>query len=541
MDRGRLHALLERAVPFVAALAIVWPLAAYRYAACADLPFHEEIVAAMRYHADPSHYPPGYFVWRLGMPNQLFYYLAYSLTFVVSAHVACAVVLGASVAGIPLAAANLANHLGKTRWVAMAVAPIAIGFLFRCGFVGNVLGLALFLWLLPLFDRFAAKPTAAGAASAVLALLLLDLAHESAMTFGMLAVVVLSIGRRLRASEIALRALPLAIAFTAFVVAHVMGMAMGGPVIRRLPHIVFTPTWQKNAELAKSILGTYAEEHMGPPTYAFVATLALLAWDALRTRDRTGTRRAGWGARVAEYRFVALGALLVWVYYLMPWEVDGAMWINQRYLSPGVAILAVAIAPRSKRGPSIVTRAASLAAVGTALALALPSFATTSAALSELDALIPLVAKGSAVGNVEVFTPHPYTYVLSVGAAVTRVTAARGGRTTSSFLLDSPIPPLVVAPKYRWDDLEVNHQGMALRPQYDFRELRYFIAWLRLASVDDAPLTAALAPDARFVARSGSWVLYESTHDVASIASPELPVPAGAETLADRLKREVAP
>ena len=229
MDRPRLVSLAERWAPLLATLAIVWPLAAYRYAASHDLPFHEEIVAAMRYHADPTRYPPDFFVWRVGMPNQLFYFLAYPLAFVVSPHVACTIVLGASVAGIVFGSAHLARYLGRTRWVAVAVAPIAIGFLFNCGFVGNVLGLGLFLWLLPVLDRFAARPTARGAAVTVLALLFLDFAHESIMTIGALAIVVLSAGRRLGVRETALRVFPPAVALGAFFAVHAFGNATGGP------------------------------------------------------------------------------------------------------------------------------------------------------------------------------------------------------------------------------------------------------------------------------------------------------------------------
>jgi hypothetical protein len=535
MDRPRLVSLAERWAPLMATLAIVWPLAAYRYAASHDLPFHEEIVAAMRYHADPTRYPPDFFVWRVGMPNQLFYFLAYPLAFVVSPHVACTIVLGASVAGIVFGSAHLARHLGRTRWVAVAVAPVAIGFLFNCGFVGNVLGLGLFLGLLPVLDRFAARPTARGAAVTVLVLLFLDLAHESTMTIGALAVVVLSAGRRLGVRETALRLVPPAVALGAFFAVHAFGNATGGPEIRRLPHILYTATVQKNDELARMVLGQHNPERMGPATLTFVATLVLLGVDAWRTRDRSGLSPAGWGARLVPFRFGLLAAALIWAYYAMPWEVDGALWINQRYLSPGVAVLIVALAPRARRGPSLLTCAVSIFAVGAAVALSLPAFATTTASLSELDALMPLIEKGSAVGNAEMYSPHPRTYVFSVGSAVTRVTAARGGRTASSFLHDSPIPPIVIAPKYRWHDLEVNHQGMAVRPAYDLRELRYFIVWLRSDAVPEAGITAALAPDARFVARSGGWVLYESTHDIVPIASPELQVPPDAETVVDRL------
>jgi hypothetical protein len=535
IDRRRLASIADAWAPLFAVLAVVWPLAAYRYAAAYDLPFHEEIVAALRFKDDAARYPPDFFVRHPMMPNQLFYYLAYPLAFLVSVHAASTIVLGGAVAGIPLGAARLARHLGKTRWVAVTVAPVAIGFPFNCGFVGNVLGLALFLWFLPVLDRFCARPTGRGAVGAAASLLLLDLAHESSMTFGALAVLVFSIGRPLRVREAALRLVPPLVALVAIVAGHAIGKALVGPEILQYPPVLFKPAVQSTEELPRMILGMYPPDRMTVTTYALEATLALLAVDAWRARDRRGVRAHGLGAKIARFRFALLAAALFVFYYVMPWEVNGATWIDARYACPAVAVLAVAAAPRARRGPSLLTRAVSLGALGAMLELVLPGFATTTASLRELDALIPLIAPGSAVGNAEMYTPHPRSYVFSVGGAVTRVVAARGGRTPSSFLHDSPIPPLVIAPQYRWDDLEVAHQGMALRPGYDLRKLRYFIVWLRSDAVPDAGVTAALAPDARFVARSGGWVLYESTHPVDPIDSPEAPVPAGAETVVDRL------
>ena len=52
------------------------------------------------------------------------------------------------------------SSLGTTRWAAVVVAPMAVGFAFMFGFVGNVLGLALFLAVLPRLDRFVRAPTA---------------------------------------------------------------------------------------------------------------------------------------------------------------------------------------------------------------------------------------------------------------------------------------------------------------------------------------------------------------------------------------------
>jgi hypothetical protein len=531
MNRARIAALAERWVPLLTAVAIVWPLAAYSHAAAFDLGFHEEIVGALRYHGDPSHYPPGFLVWNLGMPNQLFYFLAYPLTFFVSVHAACTIILAASVAWIPLAAARLAAKLGRTRWVALAVAPVAIGFPFNRGFAPNVLGIALLLAVLPWFDRFAARPTAARAAWVVATLLLLDLAHESAMACGALAIAVLSLGHPLRVRETVLRALPPATALAFVFAVHARARPMHGLVLRGLPQIIDHPRWQKEDDLPRMIVGLHDPAQVRFVMYALVATLLLLAADSWRTRGRARGPRGRW-------RYAILAGVLVEAYFRVPWSVEGATFVNQRFLSPAVAIIAVVLAPGARVGPSIPTCLASIAAVGTALAAVLPGFATTSASLGQLDALMPLIAPGSAVGHIEIIAGQSKDFVFSIGGATAHMTAARGGRTPSSFLNDSPIPPMVIAREYRWDDMELHDAagGLQLRPDYDFRRLRYFVVWALSDDVPDARLAAALGSDARFVARSGGWILYESRHETVSVASRELLAPTGAETIDDRVR-----
>jgi hypothetical protein len=233
-----------------------------------------------------------------------------------------------------------------------------------------------------------------------------------------------------------------------------------------------------------------------------------------------------------------VAGVLLEAYFRVPWSVDGATFVNQRFLSPAVAILAVAVAPGVRVGPSIPSCLASIAAVGTALAAVLPGFATTSASLDQLDALVPLIAPGSAVGHIEIIIGQSQDFVFSIGGAITHVTAARGGRTPSSFLNDSPIPPMVIAREYRWDDMEVHDAagGLQLRPEYDFRRLRYFVVWALSDAVPDERLAEALGSDARLVARSGGWILYESRHETVSVASPEPLAPTSAETIADRVR-----
>jgi hypothetical protein len=76
--------------------------------------------------------------------------------------------------------------------------------------------------------------------------------------------------------------------------------------------------------------------------------------------------------------------------------------------------------------------------------------------------------------------------------------------------------------------------GTELRPAFDFQRFRYAIAFVP----DDAfdRLVRAMAPEARPIARSSNWALFESTLPRTSILAPE-PARDGSESLRARLER----
>jgi hypothetical protein len=74
------------------------PVLLVRYPPMGDLPFHESLVALLRHFGDTSWEPAGLYTLNLGVPNQLFHFLAYALSLVVSPKTACRWLVAAAIA-----------------------------------------------------------------------------------------------------------------------------------------------------------------------------------------------------------------------------------------------------------------------------------------------------------------------------------------------------------------------------------------------------------------------------------------------------------
>ena len=536
---------VERAVPWLAAIAVALPVILFPYPPMFDLPCHEEIVASMRHFGDRDRYPAGLLVWNLGHPNQLFYFLAWGVAQMMPVGTACKIVVAASVAAVPLAAAHLANHLGASRWTSVAIAPLGLGFCFYFGFVGNLLALSLFLALLPRLDRFARMPTPQRASTSLLALLLLGAAHESALVLGCLSILALAMGRPLVAREAAWRAAPIAVAGVGMVVDLERAMRHMGSNLRSLPRVIDVSLWQKGVGLPQALLGLHGATSTLLPFLILMAAIGLLGAQGLQ-RARAAMPSAGLRSdeptlsekvrfHLDARRFQLLGAALVILYFVFPFSIVGAMWLHARFLAPGVAVLAVALAPRFPSSPWWLTRATSVGAIGAIIALLRPEFAATGALYADLEALLPRIAPGSAVAAIDPIGGSWSGLVFSVGGASARAAAVRGGRMAVSFTQSSPIVPVVVAPEHRWDDsfARMANASLSFEPSVDLHRYRYVLSWTPLAEGDD--LTLALSPEATLIGRSGAWRLYESNLAIAPLLSSE-PLSSGAQSVRDRLE-----
>jgi hypothetical protein len=513
---------LERAVPWLAAAAVAAPVLVCRYPPMMDLPCHEEIVAAMRHFGDASRYPPGLLAWNLGHPNQLFYVLACALAFVLPVDLACKVVVAASVAAVPLAAGRLADHLRASRWTAVLVAPLGLGFFFYFGFVGNLLSLGMLLASMPTFDRLASSPSPTRAGGATLILLLLYVAHDSAIVIGGMSIVVLSLGRPVTLRGTACRAAPLVVGACVMVAQVVYAMHHLGPNLRALPRFIDLATWQKIDQLPEALLGLHGSMTTRPAFFLIAALIALLALHRMRAPARA-PREPGVRPWLDAHRFELLGVVLIVSYFVVPFAFAGAMWLHARFLTPGIALLAIALSPRLPLRMPTSARLGSVVAVAAVLALVRPEMVATGAVYSDLDPILERIAPGSAIAPLDLSGGVRRWLVFSVAGAASRASAERGGRMAASFIETSPIPAVIIAPGHRWEDSlsRMAVDTLSLEPAFDLRRFRYVLAW---TAVDDvADVTRALLPEARLVTRSGGWLLFESTQLAETVLSAEPP------------------
>jgi microcompartment protein CcmK/EutM len=521
-------------MPWVAAVLVSFAVLSHRYPAMIDLPLHEEIVASMRHFGDAARYPAGLLRWNLGHPNQLFYFVSYAVSLALPVDFACKLVVAASAAGVPLAAARLADHLGVSRAASLVAAPLGLGFFFYFGFVGNLLALGLLLALLPGLDRLARAPSPRSAAWATGALLVLYLAHDSALVIGAVAVVVLSAGRPLRERATLWRVVPLAVGGALALAQEVYAVRHNGANLRALPQVIDLGLDQKLDQMPRALLGLHGVGAVGPAFWAIAACLAALVAQRVNAA-RKAPRPVLGSALYDAHRFVVLGVVLVVAYFEVPFAYAGAMWLHARFLGPAVAVLGVSLAPRLPVRPWWPMRWAAAVAVLLVVRLVEPELTATSKVYADLDALMTSIAPGSAIAALDVVGGPSDDLVFTVAGASARAVTERGGRMAASFTQTSPIPAVVIAPEHRWEDslLRLSQDTLSFEPARDLRLFRYVLAWTLPGQ--EEKLTAALAPEARIAGRSGGWVLYESTLAVGSVVGEE--EGEGGESVRERLGR----
>jgi hypothetical protein len=150
----------ESIVPWIAGALFALPVLIAKYPPMADLPLHEASVGLWHHWGDARFAPPTVYFLNLGQANQLFSFLVFALAYVFPIAWASKLIVAGCLFALPLAAAHFSTYLGASRWPALLVAPLGLGWLFFWGLVQNILGLAALLWLLPVIDRFASRPTA---------------------------------------------------------------------------------------------------------------------------------------------------------------------------------------------------------------------------------------------------------------------------------------------------------------------------------------------------------------------------------------------
>jgi hypothetical protein len=532
----------QEPAPVVTAERVAWalgvtlaaPVLALRYPPMADLPFHESLVALLRHFGDAAWQPPGLYVRSFGPPNQLFHFAAWALSLALPTDLACKLVAAVAVAAAPPAAARLARHFRRAEWCSFLVAPLTFGIAFHWGLVGNVVALPLLLFSLPALDRFAAHPTLRQATASVGLVALLYLAHESALVVAAFACVVFAIRRDgpLRPARLA----PVALAAALAVFYAWWGRHLKAPSILATPDAFGPPFGARIAEVPEVLFATVESWHRIALLGAYVLSFAMLGAVRLRSLGAGHAATNAW-ARIEQYRLELIGVACAVAYFVVPFAFGGSTLLYERFLPVSCAVLCVALAPSAEAGgPRLLPFFAASISLAT-LCLSLPAFGGADRRFRELDALLPLIERNSAVAQLDL-TPVSHGRVAPIVAAGGRVLAERGGRLLFSFT-DAPTSPVVISKSHQWNEpvLRMTYDPFAFSLTHDLRFFRYVLIhlnpeWSRL----EATIARAFAPEALLVGSSGEWLLFESTLETVPLTAPDatLAMTPGA-TLHERL------
>jgi hypothetical protein len=525
--------------PLALGIALALPVLLFRYPPMGDLAFHESLVAILRHFGDPRYFPAGLYELRLGQPNQLCHALAWALSLALPTDWACKVVVAASIVVAPLATARLASHFGRTRWAALLVLPVMLGWMFRWGLLPNMVGLAVWLLALPALDRFAKDPTPRRALITVALTFVVYLGHESTMGLYAVASVVFALPTlaviahpavilseakeptvKSRAARLALLACPGAFATLLAVLFAVRSESMKAPSLRSVASLTM-PLLDKLASLPATL---YSAGEASLPL--LVATLLAVVGLGVR----------GWplGLRRVEPRLAAVAAVAFVLYLAMPLTLGGSTLIHQRFLAPAFALFVVATVPAAD--VSLPRWSPLLAAFPLAmLAWVLPGFAEQDRVYRDLDGVLAEMADASAVAQLDL-TPHAPSVVAPVVGAAARALAVHGGRLLFSFT-DAPYTPVAIAKGEEWNEpvLRLANTPFAFMPEHDFRYFRYALVYLTEPKLAPA-LVSSFSPEGHLVTLKGSWMLFESNLPLVPLTAPDgaLPSPAP-ETLAARV------
>ncbi|HEX8794295.1 MAG TPA: hypothetical protein VF765_25300 [Polyangiaceae bacterium] len=497
------------------------PVVVAYYPPMTDLPFHEAAIGLLRHWGDPTMEPPGLYFLNLGEPNQLFHVLGWALSWVVSTRWAVKILVAATVASLPVAAARFARHVGASPVSALLVAPMALGWLFSWGLIANLVGLSALLCVLPVVDRLAETPGPRLALHALGAAVLLYFAHLAMLfVFAGIALGLALLRPWSRRSPWTLTAVAAPAAMTIAQLrwqAHLMTPATGA--VGRL--------WQPLPAKLVGLAGMVVPASETPVRLVMcgLCVLALALFYGLRAEERRGRAPfATLRARLLAYRWEIVAVTGIAAYLAFPVSLGTATFVAQRWFPPAFAVAVVVGAPRDvwvRRAR--VARFAALALPLATLFTVLPSFTDSDRQHRYLDSLVAYIEPGSAVAELDLGPGDPLRNY-SLGPAYGRVMAERGGRLVYAFT-DSPVSPVMIRPEVQWNESlwRIGYNTWRFRPAHDFKLFRYAIV-----RTQDARLaweaTLATSAEAEPVAEAGEWLLLRSKLPVVPVVSPEPPM-----------------
>jgi hypothetical protein len=521
-----LLARMERHAPLAAGLALALPVILARYPPMGDLPLHEAIVGVLRHYGDPKYFPEGLYQLNLGEPNQLFYVPAYLVSWVASTATAVKIVVAMAVLSIPLCAARFADYVGVTRWAAVVVSALGLGWMFFWGLVANMIGLAALMYVLPTFDRYLATPTKKGLWASLGGMVLLYLSHEAMMVAACAVFALITVLLPLRPKDVAMRAIPPAFAVL-LGVAQVIYQAPLVPTVAHGRAVTYHSMAHKIAIIPGALFAGYevwVRNTMFAVAMVIVVALGVERWRS-RSKEPLGLRE-----RLYRLRFPLVATGLMIAYFAAPLTANAATLIYHRFLPPAFVIFVISLsAPREGPHVRVVPRLSAAAVPLASLLTAWPSFADANVVTQDLDHVMSFMEYREATCVVEL-GPVPQYRLFHPETMAARIVAERGGRYIYDYTTSS-ISPAILARKHLWYDTitRLSAESDQFRPKHDFRRFRYMLLH---TTNREWGIAAGLVmkKEAHLVAYQGEWFLYES--DLPRIGLLDDDVPYAPEELA---------
>ena len=537
---------VEALAPWAAGLLLAAPVLLAYYPPMTDLAFHEAAIGLLRHFGDPAMVPPGLYVRNLGEPNQLFHMLGWALSYAMSTRWAVKLLVAAAVAAVPVAAGRFARHVGASPLSALLVAPMALGWLFSWGLITNLVGLAVLLAVLPELDLLADRPSARTALRSLGVVVLLYFAHMAMMVVYAGIALGFAILHPWSWKRTAWRVSPLLAAGAITLGQLQWQKPFMSPAVRALPKVWHGPL-VKLGWISSIVLP--ATDKVVRLSMLALCALVLAAFFFHRAQERrlarptspaAGSRGERARAWALAHRWEIVAAASFAAYMAFPMSLNGATLVYQRWLPPAFAIIAVVAAPRRLWAQQTRVAAFGAAALPVAtLFVAGASFADSDRQYRELDAIIGRIEPGSAVAEINLGPGDP-TRTYSLSPADGRIMATRGGRLVYAFT-DSSVSPVVLRRRFQWNEslVRVGYDAWAFCPAHDLKRFRY-----ALLRTHDPVLrwlaSYSLAGEARLIAESGEWVLFESKLPLVAVTSPDAPLPVPRpESMRDRIRKLV--
>jgi hypothetical protein len=528
----------EHTVTTVAIVAVA-PILLFAYPPMTDFPAHEAIVAILRHRREAA-YIPELYQSNWGHPNQLFYLLAWGLSYPFGVTGACKLVVAASIVAIFHYAARLARHVERDPAAAHLVAPAAFGWFFLWGFVNQLVGLAALLAVLPTFDRFSRDPTRRQLGWVLIALLLLYATHEIVffLAFGILGLFTLRGYSTWAQRGRAFAPLPCAIVLAG--IAAIAERPLMPPSNAKNIRPIFDPLAAKLAVAPTVLTGQFERAPRWVLCALSVTSVVAFLIARYRTRHGDGPRLRFDRARewIDWYRFELVVVACAVLYLAAPSSLYGTTWLYHRFLVIGWCLAAPIVGPRvGSVAPWKPLLALAVVVPLSFVALIVPSFATSNRLREDLNQVLSRIPPGSAVANIALWTAEDRTSLYQPAMMSDLVVAELGGRVIVSFL-DSPISPVYIRQRYQWNDVRVrNDIGTALfRPEEDLRHFDFALVQCQDRAIVDF-LPAALSPESEWLLDAGDWHLFRSRIALSGPVSPDWSTKRSIHgTLYERLK-----